>query len=127
MCVNAIQIILQRLNLTWLVFEAFPLVYPVYYGMNLGQVGLVFLCILVSCLTGVSIYSAYILFYLNPRIIKLGLGTQESRLIPALVASLALHSGSLFLPGLPGQPSTGQCLPSASPYQVSLIIGSSRK
>ena len=43
------------LNLTWLVFEAFPLVYPVYYGMNLGQVGLVFLCILVSCLTGVSI------------------------------------------------------------------------
>ena len=96
MCVNAIQIILQRLNLTWLVFEAFPLVYPVYYGMNLGQVGLVFLCILVSCLTGVSIYSAYILFYVNPRIIKLGLGTQENRLIPALVASFGPTFG-LFI------------------------------
>jgi hypothetical protein len=27
-------------------FEVFPLVYPVDYNMNLGQIGLVFLCVL---------------------------------------------------------------------------------
>ncbi|UKZ46975.1 hypothetical protein TrVGV298_001186 [Trichoderma virens] len=73
-----------------------PLVYPVFYGMNLGQVGLVFLCILVSCIIGVAIYSAYLYFYQNPRIDKFGWPVQEERLIPALPASVGPTIG-LFL------------------------------
>lgn len=43
-------------------FEVFPLVYPVYYRMTAGQIGLVFLCILVACLIGIAIYISYIYF-----------------------------------------------------------------
>ncbi|KAJ5482101.1 Major facilitator superfamily domaingeneral substrate transporter [Penicillium sp. IBT 31633x] len=68
-------------------FEAFPLVYPVDYNMNLGQIGLVFLCILVSCILGIAIYVAYIYFWMNPRIRRFGFPVQEDRLIPALPAS----------------------------------------
>ncbi|KAF7555119.1 hypothetical protein G7046_g6635 [Stylonectria norvegica] len=67
-------------------FEVFPLVYPVYYGMNLGEVGLVFLCILVSCILGVAIYFAYLKYWMDPRIAKFGWPAQESRLLPALIA-----------------------------------------
>ncbi|KAM0448995.1 hypothetical protein ACHAPV_007680 [Trichoderma viride] len=77
-------------------FEVFPLVYPVFYGMNLGQVGLVFLCILVSCIIGIAVYSAYLYFYQNPRIEKYGWPVQEERLIPALPASIGPTIG-LFL------------------------------
>ncbi|KAK5998243.1 MFS-type transporter pyvG [Cladobotryum mycophilum] len=77
-------------------FEVFPLVYPVYYGMNLGQIGLVFLCILVACLIGVVVFAAYLYFYLNPRIRRFGFPVQESRLIPALPASFGPTIG-LFL------------------------------
>ncbi|KAM0257543.1 hypothetical protein ACHAQJ_004357, partial [Trichoderma viride] len=77
-------------------FEVFPLVYPVFYGMNLGQVGLVFLCILVSCIIGIAIYTAYLSFWLNPRINKFGWPVQEERLIPALPASVGPTIG-LFL------------------------------
>lgn len=64
--------------------------------MNLGQVGLVFLCILVSCIIGVAIYSAYLYFWMNPRIDKFGWPVQEARLIPALPASVGPTIG-LFL------------------------------
>lgn len=74
----------------------FPLVYPVYYGMNLGQVGLVFLCVLVSCILGIIVYTAYTYFYMNPRTWRLGLPVQESRLVPALPATLGPTVG-LFL------------------------------
>lgn len=77
-------------------FEVFPLVYPVFYGMNLGQVGLVFLCILVSCIIGIVVYSAYLYFWQNPRIEKYGWPVQEERLIPALPASIGPTIG-LFL------------------------------
>lgn len=78
------------------VFEVFPLVFPVYYGMNLGEVGLVFLCILVSCIMGVAVYWAYLYFYVNPRTVKYGFGVQESRLVPALGAAFGPTIG-LFL------------------------------
>ncbi|KAI1208052.1 major facilitator superfamily transporter [Annulohypoxylon truncatum] len=65
-------------------FEVFPLVYPVYYGMDYGQVGLVFLCILVACLIGVAAYASYVYFYMNPRIARQGFPIHENRLIPAL-------------------------------------------
>ncbi|CEJ56374.1 benomyl/methotrexate resistance protein [Penicillium brasilianum] len=77
-------------------FEVFPLVYPVDYGMNLGQVGLVFLCILVSCIIGIAIYWSYLYFWMNPRIERFGFPAQESRLIPALPASIGPTIG-LFL------------------------------
>jgi DHA1 family multidrug resistance protein-like MFS transporter len=77
-------------------FEVFPLVYPVYYGMNLGQVGLVFLCILVSCIVGIAIYCSYLYFYMDPRVRKFGMPPQESRLVPALPASFGPTIG-LFL------------------------------
>ncbi|KAK0388633.1 hypothetical protein NLU13_4876 [Sarocladium strictum] len=77
-------------------FEVFPLVYPVYYGMNLGQIGLVFLCVLISCLIGVGVYVGYLYYYANPRLVKYGFGAQESRLIPALPAAFGPTIG-LFL------------------------------
>lgn len=77
-------------------FEVFPLVYPVDYGMNLGQIGLVFLCVMVSCILGIIIYVAYIHYWMNPRIRRFGFGAQESRLLPALPASFGPTIG-LFL------------------------------
>ncbi|KAJ5661577.1 major facilitator superfamily domain-containing protein [Penicillium maclennaniae] len=77
-------------------FEVFPLVYPVDYGMNLGEIGLVFLCILVACLLGIAVYFSYIYFWMNPRIRKFGMPLQEARLTPALVAAVGPTIG-LFL------------------------------
>lgn len=77
-------------------FEVFPLVYPVYYDMTAGQVGLVFLCILVACLIGIAIYISYIYFYMNPRIKAKGWPVQESRLVPALAAAFGPTVG-LFI------------------------------
>ncbi|KAG9256467.1 major facilitator superfamily domain-containing protein [Emericellopsis atlantica] len=77
-------------------FEVFPLVYPVYYGMNLGEIGLVFLCILVSCALGIAIYGGYLYFHQNPQIVRYGMPAQEARLIPALPASFGPTIG-LFL------------------------------
>ncbi|KAJ5216531.1 major facilitator superfamily domain-containing protein [Penicillium cinerascens] len=77
-------------------FEVFPLVYPVDYHMNLGQIGLVFLCVLVSCILGIAVYFSYIYFWMNPRIAKHGFPVPEARLIPALAASVGPTVG-LFL------------------------------
>ncbi|ORY65023.1 major facilitator superfamily domain-containing protein [Pseudomassariella vexata] len=77
-------------------FEVFPLVYPVYYGMGYGQVGLVFLCVLVACLIGVVVYVSYLYFYMNPRIVAKGFPIQETRLIPALGAAFGPTIG-LFI------------------------------
>ncbi|KAF5716783.1 cycloheximide resistance [Fusarium mundagurra] len=77
-------------------FEVFPRVYPVYYNMNLGQIGLVFLCVLVSCMLGVGLYVSYLYFYMDPRIAKRGWPIQESRLVPALPSAFGPTIG-LFL------------------------------
>jgi DHA1 family multidrug resistance protein-like MFS transporter len=77
-------------------FEVFPLVYPTDYHMNLGEIGLVFLCILVSCILGIAIYVSYIHFWMNPRIRRFGFPVQEARLIPAVPASFGPTIG-LFL------------------------------
>ncbi|KAI1279156.1 major facilitator superfamily domain-containing protein [Xylaria sp. FL0933] len=69
-------------------FESFPLVYPVYYGLGPGQIGLVFLAILVACLLGAVVYASYIHLYMNPRIRALGEPVPETRLVPALVAAV---------------------------------------
>jgi DHA1 family multidrug resistance protein-like MFS transporter len=77
-------------------FEVFPLVYPTDYNMNLGQIGLVFLCVMVSCIIGIVTYVAYIHFWMNPRIRRFGFPVQEARLLPALPASFGPFIG-LFL------------------------------
>ncbi|KAI3549368.1 major facilitator superfamily transporter [Colletotrichum filicis] len=77
-------------------FEVFPLVYPVYYGMSIGEIGLVFLCILVACLLGIAVYVSYLAFYMVPRIKKFGFPIQENRLVPALPASFGPTIG-LFI------------------------------
>ena len=77
-------------------FEVFPLVYPVMYHFSLGIVGVVFLCVLVACAIGVSVYCAYLYWYLVPDVMKNGLRAQEHRLVPALLGSFGPPIG-LFL------------------------------
>lgn len=77
-------------------FEVFPLVYPVYYGMSIGIVGVVFLCVLIACGIGVAIYCLYLSLYLIPDILKRGLRAQEHRLVPALFGSFGPPIG-LFI------------------------------
>lgn len=77
-------------------FEVFPLVYPVYYGMSPGEIGLVFLCVLVACALGIAVYASYIYFHVNPRIRAHGWPVQESRLVPALPAAFGPTVG-LFI------------------------------
>ncbi|CAG8898870.1 unnamed protein product [Penicillium salamii] len=97
-------------------FEVFPLVYPVDYNMNLGQIGLVFLCIMVSCIVGIAIYVAYIHYWMNPRIRRLGFGAQESVFFPLCLLLSVLLSVSSFLLGLLAHLSIGSHLPLASPF-----------
>ncbi|KAL8638978.1 MAG: hypothetical protein Q9226_008937, partial [Calogaya cf. arnoldii] len=66
-------------------FEVFPLVYGPMYGFNIGQTGVVFLCVLVACLLGIAVYISYLYFYLIPDILKNGMRAQEHRLVPALI------------------------------------------
>ncbi|CAK7245472.1 MAG: hypothetical protein STHCBS139747_007055 [Sporothrix thermara] len=80
-------------------FEAFPLVYPVAYGMSPGQVGLVFTCILVACALGIAMYCLYVYFVLNRRIERTGqFPPNEDRLIPAMIAAFGPTAG-LFIFG----------------------------
>ncbi|KAI4136398.1 MAG: hypothetical protein L6R39_007808, partial [Caloplaca ligustica] len=65
-------------------FEVFPLVYGPMYGFNIGQTGIVFLCVFVACLIGIALYASYLHFYLIPDILAHGLRAQEHRLVPAL-------------------------------------------
>ncbi|KAL8931380.1 MAG: hypothetical protein Q9216_007220, partial [Gyalolechia sp. 2 TL-2023] len=65
-------------------FEVFPLVYGPMYGFNIGQTGVVFLCVLVACAIGIAVYASYLYFYLIPDILAHGLRAQEHRLVPAL-------------------------------------------
>ncbi|CAK7228144.1 hypothetical protein SBRCBS47491_006804 [Sporothrix bragantina] len=84
-------------------FEAFPLVYPVAYGMSPGQVGLVFTCILVACILGVTMYCAYVYFILNRKIARTGqFPPNEDRLIPAMFAAFGPTAG-LFIFGWTAQ------------------------
>lgn len=52
--------------------------------MNLGETGVVFICVLVGCVFGVLVYFFYLHFYLVPDILAHGLRAQEHRLQPSL-------------------------------------------
>ena len=77
-------------------FEAFPLVYIGIYGFNIGELGLVFLCIIVGCVIGIAVYCSYIWFYLEPDIKKNGLRAQEHRLVPALFGSMLMPAAMFW-------------------------------
>jgi DHA1 family multidrug resistance protein-like MFS transporter len=79
-----------------LVFEVFPIVYNGIYHMNLGQIGLVFICVLVGCLIAAFAYGSLLYFIVVPQIKKFGMGPQEQILLPGLPASFGPTIG-LFL------------------------------
>lgn len=79
-------------------FEAFPLTFGDIYMFSPGSQGLVFSCILVSAFIAIPGYWAYLWWYVEPRFKKVGLGTPEERLLPALFTSLMLPVG-LFIYG----------------------------
>ncbi|PWY75447.1 major facilitator superfamily transporter [Aspergillus heteromorphus CBS 117.55] len=91
-------------------FEVFDLVYPPMYGFTLGTIGLVFLCILVACFLAVLSYFAYLSYYLIPRLLKGQSTSQESRLVPALIACFGPPIG-LFLFGWTARPSIHWIVP----------------
>ena len=86
-------------------FEVFPLVYATGngpnsptqgYGMNLGEIGLIFLSISVGVSIAIAIYVTYLKKVFEPEIMTKGLGEPERRLIPALPATFLLPIG-LFM------------------------------
>ncbi|RMJ12427.1 hypothetical protein CDV36_007913 [Fusarium kuroshium] len=77
-------------------FEVFPLVYPVYYGMNLGETGTVFLCIAIGCIIAIIAYGGFLYFVVTPRIKKVGMGPQENVLLAGLPTSFGPTIG-LFI------------------------------
>ncbi|KAH7109105.1 multidrug transporter [Dendryphion nanum] len=79
-------------------FEVFPLVYSGIYGFNVGETGIVFICIVVACIIAVCIHFTYLSTYLVPDILKNGMRAQEHRLVPAIYASFGPPIG-LFLFG----------------------------
>ncbi|KAK6379965.1 uncharacterized protein PV06_00160 [Exophiala oligosperma] len=82
-------------------FEVFPLVYATGnpgtathgYGMNAGEIGLIFLSISVGVSIAIVVYIWYLRYVFEPEILTKGLGEPERRLIPALPASLLLPVG----------------------------------
>jgi len=76
-------------------FEAFPIVYAGIYGMTIGQIGLVFLSIIIGCAFSASMYASYLKYVFFPKTKKID-PTQEDRLLPALYAVWFLPIG-LFI------------------------------
>lgn len=66
------------------------------YGFNIGELSVVFTCIVVGCVVGIIIYCSYVYFYLEPDIKKNGLRAQEHRLVPALFATTLLPAGMFW-------------------------------
>lgn len=77
-------------------FEVFPLVFPPFYGFNLGQTGLAFLACFVGVVVALLAQFAYLRFYMVPDNLKNGFREQEHRLVPAIAGSIFLTIG-LFL------------------------------
>lgn len=84
-------------------FEAFPLVYSVMYGFNLGEMGLTFLSVTVGVVISITWYWWYIYYVVEPSIRANGLGSPERRLIPALFVTFLVPIG-LFIFGWTSNP-----------------------
>jgi DHA1 family multidrug resistance protein-like MFS transporter len=86
-------------------FEALPLVYPVFYGFTSGEIGLVFLSVLIGVLISLAIYCLYIWAIWQPAIRTQGLGAPENCLIPGLYACFIPPVGLFII---------GKCLPAVA-------------
>lgn len=84
-------------------FESFPLVYQGIYGMSGASVTQIFLCVIIGCAVGCTIYTAWVYFYFNPQN-RQKEKTFEARLTPALVGVFVLPAG-LFLFAWTSRPS----------------------
>ncbi|KAG6356254.1 hypothetical protein INS49_015641 [Diaporthe citri] len=85
-------------------FEFFPLVYGNVYDMNHGQIGLMFLTVVISITIAGIPYTLCIHFVINKSLRSGKTMTPEDRLLPALVASLLIPVG-LFLFAWTSRPS----------------------
>ena len=79
-------------------FEAFPLVYTGMYHFTMGKMGLTFLSITVGVTIAICWYWWYLRYVVTPIVMTKGLGTPETRLIPALVVCWLIPIG-LFIFG----------------------------
>jgi DHA1 family multidrug resistance protein-like MFS transporter len=91
-------------------FEVFPLVFPPFYGFNLGEVGVAFLSCQVGATIGLAIYFSYLHWYMIPDNLNNGLRAQEHRLVPAIFGSFLIPVG-LFLFGWTARPSIHWIVP----------------
>ena len=66
---------------------------PPIYGFNLGETGLLFVNIGISCIIAVTCFIIYQIWYLIPDIKKNGLREPEHRLVPALLGVILLPAG----------------------------------
>jgi MFS transporter, DHA1 family, multidrug resistance protein len=82
-------------------FEVFPIVYNGRYGFNAGQLGLIFLSILIALCISIAIYFTYLRKVFEPEVRLHGLGPPERRLVPALPACFLPPIG-LFMFGWTG-------------------------
>ncbi|RFU73847.1 major facilitator superfamily transporter [Trichoderma arundinaceum] len=74
-------------------FEVFPLVFPPFYGFNLGETGLAFLACEVGSGVALILYFAYLHFYMIPDSKKNGFREQEHCLLPAIFGSFIIPIG----------------------------------
>lgn len=105
-------------------FEVFPLVYGEGgYNMNAGEIGLIFLCIIVGVLIAIPCYFAFLRLYLEPKIKRFGFGAPEGRLVPALFASFLTPIG-LFLFAWTSRPSIHWIVPTigVTIYTIGIFI-----
>jgi DHA1 family multidrug resistance protein-like MFS transporter len=79
-------------------FEVFPIVYGGIYNMDLGSIGLVFLSVLIAVPLAAIPYFAHVHLVINARIKANMSVSPESRLVPALGASI-LNCAGLFVFG----------------------------
>ncbi|EPS36162.1 hypothetical protein H072_10244 [Dactylellina haptotyla CBS 200.50] len=104
-------------------FEVFPIVYMQGYGMNIGQMGLVFLVIAVSVGIAIPTYFAYLRYHFTPYVMKNGFSNPEHLLIPALFGSFGPPIG-LFVFGWTGRPDIHWIVPTIgiAIYTVGVFI-----
>jgi DHA1 family multidrug resistance protein-like MFS transporter len=104
-------------------FEVFPFVYIGLHGFNIGELGLVFVCIAVGCFIGMAIYDTLIIKVVIPDILKNGMGPQENVLKPALVFVFG-PTLSLFLFAWTSRPDIHWIVPTIclTIYPISVFI-----
>ena len=106
-------------------FESFPIVYMGVYGFSMGIMGVVFLSIIIACLLSAAVYTLLLWFVYEPYTVANGIGVQEHRLFPGIIASVIGPAG-IFIFGWTARedihwvvPTLGVVLYSSSVFIVS--------